>query len=80
MNNNAADIVTAFLFHTVMANVDHIMAAREALPAVTSRLRWHLAGETSRRDDFLSTARALRTGTWSSKSKNGQRARPSKPT
>jgi hypothetical protein len=58
------------VFYTVMANVSHIQAAREALPAMTAWLRWHLAGETFRRDNFLSTNCAFCTGKWSSKSKN----------
>jgi hypothetical protein len=58
------------VFYTVMANVSHTQAAREALPAMTAWLRWHLAGETQRRDSFLSTNCAFCTGKWSSKSKN----------
>jgi hypothetical protein len=58
------------VFYTVMANVDHIQAAREALPAITAWLRWHLGGETFRRDNFLSTNCAFCTGKWSSKKKN----------
>ena len=58
------------VFYTVMANVSHVQAAREALPAMTAWLRWHLAGETARRDNFLSSNCAFCTGKWSSKSKN----------
>jgi hypothetical protein len=58
------------VFYTVMANVDHISAAREALPAMTAWLRWHLAGETFRRDQFLTPNCAFCTGKWSSRSKN----------
>lgn len=58
------------VFYTVMANVDHIQAAREALPAITAWLRWHIGGETFRRDMFLATNCAFCSGKWSSKHKN----------
>ena len=54
----------------VMAGVSHVQAARSALPAITAWLRWHIGGETFRRDNFLSTNCAFCTGSWSSKSKN----------
>lgn len=58
------------VFYTVMDNVDHIQAAREALPAITAWLRWHIGGETSRRDMFLATNCSFCSGKWSSKKKN----------
>lgn len=58
------------VFYTVMANVDHIQAAREALPAITAWLRWHIGGESFRRDMFLATNCAFCSGKWSSKRKN----------
>jgi hypothetical protein len=57
-------------FFTVMDGVTHTQAARSGLPAIISWLRWHLGGETSRRDSFLSTGGTFRTGTWDSQSKN----------
>ena len=39
------------LFFSVMQGVDHIQAARRALPAMIAWLRWHLAGE-NRKAEF----------------------------
>ncbi|MBC7957818.1 MAG: hypothetical protein H7Y33_18365 [Cytophagales bacterium] len=58
------------VFYTVMSGVSHVQAARSALPAITAWLRWHIGGETFRRDNFLATNCAFCTGTWSSKKKN----------
>ncbi len=58
------------VFYTVMAGVSHTQAARSALPAITAWLRWHIGGESFRRDNFLATNCAFCTGTWSSKQKN----------
>lgn len=58
------------VFYTVMANVSHVQAAREALPAITAWLRWHIGGETFRRDMFLASSCAFCSGKWSSKKKN----------
>ena len=58
------------VFYTVMAGVSHTQAARSALPAITAWLRWHIGGETFRRDNFLSTNCPFCTGNWSSKKKN----------
>jgi hypothetical protein len=61
---------TVPVFMTVMTGVDHMMAAREGLPAITAWLLWHLKGETQRKADFLDTGRVFRTGIFVSKSKN----------
>lgn len=59
------------VFFTVMDGVDHIAAAREGMPAITAWLRWHLGGETFRRqEDFLSRFCTFCTGDWESQSKN----------
>lgn len=58
------------VFYTVVGNASHTQAAREALPAITAWLRWHIGGESFRSDNFLATNCAFCTGTWSSKKKN----------
>ncbi|MDA8139755.1 MAG: hypothetical protein M0036_13985 [Desulfobacteraceae bacterium] len=61
---------TVPVFMTVMTGVDHMMAARQGLPAITAWLLWHLKGETQRKADFLNNGTVFRTGIFVSKSKN----------
>jgi len=58
------------VFYSVVGNASHTQAAREALPAITAWLRWHIGGESFRRDNFLARNCAFCTGKWVSKSKN----------
>ncbi|MET0335294.1 MAG: hypothetical protein ABW190_13560, partial [Rhizobacter sp.] len=58
------------VFYSVVGNASHTQAAREALPAITAWLRWHIGGETSRRDNFLASNCAFCSGKWVSKKKN----------
>lgn len=57
-------------FLTVIDGVDHIMAAREGLPAICAWLLWHLGGETDRSADFLDHNGQFQTGMWDSQAKN----------
>ncbi|MFM2417454.1 MAG: hypothetical protein RL385_2177 [Pseudomonadota bacterium] len=58
------------VFLTVMDGVDHIYAARNALPMMVSWLRWHLNDETTRKDQFISPTCEFCTGKYKSESKN----------
>jgi hypothetical protein len=58
------------VFYSVVGNASHTQAAREALPAITAWLRWHIGGETFRRSNFLGTNCPFCTGKWVSQSKN----------
>lgn len=58
------------VFFTIMQGVDHIMAARSGLPAITAWLRWHVGGEASRRGMFLGPGCTFCSGLWQSQSKN----------
>lgn len=58
------------VFYSVVGNASHTQAARESLPAITAWLRWHIGGESFRRDNFLGTNCPFCTGKWVSKSKN----------
>lgn len=61
---------TVPVFMTVMDGVSHIEAARIGWPAMIAWLRWHLAGESERRAQFIGPACEFCTGKWQSKSKN----------
>lgn len=61
---------TTPVFFTVITGANHIYTAREALPAIVSWLRWHLADETDRRNDFLVRGGPFTTGKYVSQSKN----------
>jgi len=61
---------TTPVFFTVITGADHIYTAREGLGSIVAWLRWHLADETDRRNDFLVTGGAFRTGKFVSQSKN----------
>ncbi|HMJ13647.1 MAG TPA: hypothetical protein VK524_19655, partial [Polyangiaceae bacterium] len=64
------DRTTVPVFFTIMQGVDHIMAARSGLPAITAWLRWHVAGEADRRAMFIAPNCTFCTGLWESTSKN----------
>ncbi len=53
-----------------MDGVDHISAAREALPAITAWLRWQIADETSRKSMFISSNCYFCSGMWDVQYKN----------
>ncbi|MET0343725.1 MAG: hypothetical protein ABW252_22115 [Polyangiales bacterium] len=57
------------VFFTVMTGVDHIMAAREALAPITAWLRWHIAGETERKAQFIGPSCDFCKGKFKSQSK-----------
>lgn len=44
---------TTPVWFTILDGVDHISAAREALPEIVAWLRWHLGGETARSAMFI---------------------------
>jgi len=56
-------------FLTVMSGVDHIQAARQALGPTVAWLRWHLAGETERRAQFVGANCEYCRGKYRSQSK-----------
>lgn len=58
------------VFFTVMQGVDHIMAAREGLPAITAWLLWYLQGETQHKAEFLESNGFFQSGMWQSQTKN----------
>ncbi len=58
------------VFFTVMQGVDHIMAAREGLPAITAWLLWYLQDETQHKSEFLDANGFFQTGMWDSQTKN----------
>ncbi|MET0341249.1 MAG: hypothetical protein ABW252_09610 [Polyangiales bacterium] len=58
------------VFMTVMNGINHIYAAREGLPASTAWLRWWLAGETERKEQFIGASCEYCKGKYVSKSKN----------
>jgi hypothetical protein len=47
-----------------LSGVDHISAARSALPGIVAWLRWHLAGETDRKSMFIGTGCDFCKGIW----------------
>jgi hypothetical protein len=55
-------------YYAVMSGVDHIQAARRALPAMIAWLRWHLAGETKWKSEF--TNGQFTTGIFQAQRKN----------
>lgn len=63
-------VATVPVFFGIMRGVDHILAAREGLPAIISWLRWHLYGETELSSEFLDPNGAFQTGMWNSRTKN----------
>ena len=63
-------VTTVPVFFTIMTGVNHINAAAEGLPATIAWLRWHLLGETERRQEFLSEAGEFCTGKFVSQNKN----------
>jgi hypothetical protein len=56
-------------YYTVLRGIDHIGAARAALPAMIAWLRWHLNGETNRKAQF-SPGGTYFSGIFESKVKN----------
>jgi predicted alpha/beta-hydrolase family hydrolase len=71
-DNAAVDfrVASVPVFFGVMRGVDHIMAARDGLPAIISWLRWHLKGEDQLSSEFLTPNGAFQTGIWNSQTKN----------
>jgi hypothetical protein len=57
-------------FMTIMSGTEHMGAASAGLPVMIGWLRWHLGGETERRDMFLDPAGQFCTGIFVSKNKN----------
>lgn len=58
------------VFFTIMTGVSHVYAAAEGLPATIAWLRWHLMGETERRQEFLDPGGEFCTGKFVSRHKN----------
>jgi hypothetical protein len=56
-------------FFTMVANTDHIQAARNSLPAINAWLRLYLNGETQRKADFAPGG-SYTQGKWKSQTKN----------
>lgn len=61
---------TVPVWYGILAGVDHIAAARQGLPAITAWLRWHVAGETSRKSMFVSSGCYFCSGLWTAQYKN----------
>lgn len=57
-------------FYSELQGVDHISAARSALPGIVAWLRWQLAGEVDRKAMFTGPSGQFFTGIWSSQTKN----------
>jgi hypothetical protein len=58
------------LYFATMTGVDHIQAARRALPAMIAWLRWHLAGEVDRKAQFTSPNGIFTQGIFRAQHKN----------
>jgi hypothetical protein len=57
-------------FYSELQGIDHIGAARAALPGMVAWLRWHLAGEVDRKAMFTGPSGEFFTGMWTSQTKN----------
>lgn len=57
-------------FYTSMRGVGHIPAVGRAAPAIVAWLRWHLAGETERKEMFTGPDGVFFQGIFNSKTKN----------
>lgn len=64
------EVTNVPVFFTIMTGVDHIMAARQGLPAITAWLLWYLKDETQRQADFLNPGGEFQTGIFTSQTKN----------
>jgi hypothetical protein len=58
------------VYFSLMTGVNHRMAARSAWPAMIAWLRWHLAGETQWRKEFLEPTGQFQTGIFQAMIKN----------
>lgn len=58
------------VFFTVQQGVDHIMAARDGLPAIIAWLQWHLYGQTELSAEFIEQGGTFTVGKWNSQWKN----------
>jgi hypothetical protein len=57
-------------FFSVLGGIDHVGAARAALPGMIAWLRWHLAGEVERKAEFTCPMGKFCMGIWKSQNKN----------
>jgi hypothetical protein len=57
-------------FYSDLQGIDHMGAARGALPGMVAWLRWHLAGEVERKAMFTGPSGQFFTGIWQSQTKN----------
>jgi hypothetical protein len=57
-------------FFSVLTGVDHVAAARNAMPGMVAWLRWHLGGETERAAEFTGPDGKFHMGIWKSQTKN----------
>jgi hypothetical protein len=57
-------------FFSELQGIDHVGAARAALPGMVAWLRWHLAGEVERKAMFTGPSGQFFTGIWKSQTKN----------
>jgi hypothetical protein len=57
-------------FFSVLTGIDHVGAARAALPGMVAWLRWHLAGEVDRKAMFTGPNGEFFNGIWQSQTKN----------
>jgi hypothetical protein len=64
------NVKTQPTFYSELQGIDHVGAARSALPGITAWLRWHLAGETNRKAEFTPPAGQFAQGIWKSQVKN----------
>ncbi len=54
------------VFFTIQQGVDHIMCAREGLPAIIDWMKWHLKGETQLSAEFIQQGGKYTVGKWNS--------------
>jgi hypothetical protein len=64
------NVQTQPTLYSELQGVDHISAARSALPGMVAWLRWQLAGEVDRKAMFTGPSGQFFTGIWKSQTKN----------
>lgn len=65
-----AMVGTQRTFFSILTGIDHVGAARAALPGMIAWLRWHLAGEVEREQDFTCPGGSFCQDIWVSENKN----------
>ena len=57
-------------FFWVLTGVDHVAAARNAMPGMVAWLRWHLGGERARAAELTGPVGKFHMGIWKSQTKH----------